>query len=56
MGKAGRSFGLPLIFIGTPLYYGREPLIWKDYISKLPDMSGKPGSFFDLWGGRDKTS
>ncbi|NLK86458.1 MAG: 4Fe-4S binding protein [Clostridiaceae bacterium] len=39
-----------LIFIGTPLYYGREPLIWKDYISKLPDMSGKPGFLFSTYG------
>ncbi len=38
-----------LVFIGTPLYYGREPLVWKDYINKLPDMSGKPGFIFSTY-------
>lgn len=38
-----------LVFIGTPLYYGREPLVWKDYIKKLPDMSGKPGFLFSTY-------
>lgn len=39
-----------LVFIGSPLYYGREPLVWKDYINKLPDMTGKPGFLFSTYG------
>ncbi len=38
-----------LVFIGTPLYYGREPRVWKDYIKKLPDMSAKPGFLFSTY-------
>jgi flavodoxin/ferredoxin len=41
--------GYRLVFVGTPLYYGREPRVWKEYINKLPDMSGKPGFLFSTY-------
>lgn len=43
-----------LVFIGTPLYYGREPLVWEDYINKLPDMTGKPGFLFSTYAADSK--
>ncbi|MCX8131754.1 MAG: EFR1 family ferrodoxin [Clostridia bacterium] len=39
-----------LIFIGSPVYYGVEPLIWEEYISRLPDLTGKAGVVFSTYG------
>lgn len=39
-----------MIFVGSPLYYGVEPLIWEKYIDKLPNLSGKAGFIFSTYG------
>jgi flavodoxin/NAD-dependent dihydropyrimidine dehydrogenase PreA subunit len=53
-GKPSGMDDYKIVFIGSPVYYYREPLIWEEYIKSLPDMTGKAGFIFSTHGAEKK--